>query len=98
MTKKIILILLLSVVMIGTEPLTKEKCEKILNKSGIDFDIRTNAGWKRVCNNNKIKIYVKNSNCDLYMLCKCINKNMNDNYDRSIGNIREIGKIGEKIK
>jgi len=77
------------VVLIMTSILNANNCDAIIEKTRIDFTIKTVRGWVRVCNNNKLKHYLPNeliiSDEEIHEVCSCISK-LNISTDRSIGN------------
>lgn len=59
---------------------------KVMVNYGIDYRVKENIGWDRVCNNNKLKIYSNKilSDHDIKFICKFIKK-LSKNKDRTIG-------------
>jgi len=51
-------------------------CVTIVKHFDLDVTIKNTSGWKRVCNNGKIKLYTSKKlvGSDLTDLCECITK------------------------
>lgn len=65
-----------------------KKCEMILNRYGIDPYLKSNSGWMRVCNNDKLHLYTENilTEEEKDLICKCV---ITTEKDRSVENFRE---------
>lgn len=59
-------------------------CEKILAGTGIDFDIKANKGWHRVCNNRKLGRFLTNGRNKHYVICYCIKDKFKINDTKSL--------------
>jgi len=71
---KFILILLISGLLHGSDaPCTNAYCLELFTKYKIDRNIKTNAGWTRVCVNRKLQQYTSTqlSRLDTQNMCDC---------------------------
>jgi len=64
-----------------------DACISLYARHNIDVNIKTNKGWVRVCNNDKLKLYTitELSKYDKVRICDCLKNELNNNIkDRSI--------------
>ena len=61
-------------------------CERLMTKYRINYEIKTDRGWKRVCNNKKLQVYTKLyiEQVDYDSICNCV-KTKTDNNSRALG-------------
>ena len=52
----------------------QSKCLILLDRYGIRPDLKSNSGWARVCNNDKLDLYTSNglSTTEKEAICKCL--------------------------
>lgn len=69
-------------------------CTDIYNRHGIDKDLKSVKGWKRVCNNEKIQNYTDKvlSKSTADEICSCLMLE-SENAVRDIYTVRNVNKI-----
>lgn len=87
MTHSFYLKLLLLFIIFTNIAIASELCKEIFSFYNIKENIKTYKGWMRVCNNDKIELYIDEpiSIYDKEQICQCFT---DDTKDRDIQTIR----------
>jgi len=85
--RNIVILLLLTTLLLAGSSIEKQRCSFILNRFGINPNLKSNASWIRVCNNDKLSLYTDKdlSVIDKEIICNCL---VIKEVDRSIVNFK----------